>query len=452
MRLPPDTPARRSDAELGELLRQARADLKQVTEDIRAEHPDFMPSGPDLPDILTPIPPGGALVAPLVTSQGSMVFVIPRGAEMVEGEHVIWLDSGDLLELLQGPADDPEWGGWLGAYLAFRDSGTEAASRAWQAAIETFTGQLWEALMGPVHGKLAALGLAVGAPVTLMPQGGLGLLPLHAAWRQVNGMERAFLDDYTVSYAPSAYALGVSHRRVQDERRHKPSLLAVINPTSDLRYTPIEGEAVAALFAPPARQTLVESAATQEAIVREITGRTYLHFACHGFYDWGDVMRSGLLLADRDPLALYEIISSLDLSAARLVTLSACETGLTEFKQSPDEYIGLPAGFLQAGAPGVLSTLWAVDDLSTALLMGEFYRHLLVEKQGIPDALRAAQLWLRGATAAKMNLADCFERLYQTSGRRDRNAFRRMRYFRANPDVRPFEHPYYWAGFVFCGV
>lgn len=100
----------------------------------------------------------------------------------------------------------------------------------------------------------------------------------------------------------------------------------------------------------------------------------------------------------------------------------------------------------------MVSSLWAVSDLSTALLMGEFYRRHLEEGQGIATALRGAQLWLRDATAAEMKLADYYERLHQASGRRDPNALKAMRYYRANPDVKPFVHPYYWAGFAFSGA
>ncbi|WP_165904605.1 MULTISPECIES: CHAT domain-containing protein [Burkholderiaceae] len=43
--------------------------------------------------------------------------------------------------------------------------------------------------------------------------------------------------------------------------------------------------------------------------------------------------------------------------------------------KSPDEYLGLPAGFLQAGAPARVSSLWAVDDGSTALLTSRFHKN-----------------------------------------------------------------------------
>jgi CHAT domain-containing protein len=110
----------------------------------------------------------------------------------------------------------------------------------------------------------------------------------------------------------------------------------VVNPTDDLPYTPLECEAVASLFDPTERLALVGSEATREAVVAEARGTRYLHFSCPGFYNWRDVMHSGLALGDNLPWTLTEILSpQFDLSAARLVTLSACETGITEFRRTP---------------------------------------------------------------------------------------------------------------------
>jgi CHAT domain-containing protein len=460
MRLSPDTPARRSDRELAEELQHARATLNRFIEDIRSEHPDFMPTGLDLHGILEQIPQGGALIAPLVTSQGGAAFVLPDEIKTVSVEHVIPLEAfAD--DLLIGSQEDP---GWIRAYAAYTLRQDDGSLQDWKAAIETLTGRLWNALMGPIHRRLADLGLAEGAPVTLMPQGGLGLLPLHAAWRWVDGTRRFFLDDYTVSYAPSAYVLSVGRRRMQDRCYCQPALLAVVNPTHDLIYAPIEGDVAAELFLSTARLTLVEDDATPEAVVRESAGRTCLHFACHGFYEWEDVMQSALVLAEKRRFTLSEIISKLNLNAARLVTLSACETGLTEFQRSPDEYIGLPAGFLQAGATAVVASLWAVNDLSTALLIKHFYICLLDGDPGRPNegplslssALRRAQQWLRDEVTAKMAAETCLQRAQEALQAKDVQAFKLAQeaffyYDRKMPDSRPFTHPVYWAPFTMSG-
>jgi CHAT domain-containing protein len=365
---------------------------------------------------------------------------------------VVLLDSlteDDLLDLLQGPADETGLSGWMGAYFAFRNERTNAATKRWLDVIEATTGKLWTMLMGPVHQKLQDLKLTEAAPITLMPQGYLGLLPLHASWRDRDGEKRAFIDDYTVTYVPSAYSLSISKSRMQDTSRQKPSLLAVINPTEDLDYTPMEGMAVAAMFDPDDREILSGNEATQETVVEKILGWTYLHFSCHGFYNWQDVMNSGLVLANHDILTLSEIISGLNLDTARLVTLSACETGMTDIQQSPDEFIGLPTGFLQAGAAGVVSTLWAVNDAATSLLIKHFYeKHL---KEGVPpdQALRSAQRWLRGAT--RKELGETYNSIESITRMSQHEAHREL-VMKGDLGDKPYTNPYYWAAFIFTGV
>ena len=448
MRLSSDTPSCRTDIELGKLLRQKRIDLNALVDNLRSEHPDFMPAGLDLPGILGLIPKGGALVAPLVTSKGSAVIVIPHGADSVGTDHVVMLDSlteDDLFNLLRGSADDTRLSGWMGAYFAFCNERTKVAIEQWLEVIEKSTSQLWTMLMAPVHKKLQELNLAEGASVTLMSQGYLGLLPLHAAWRDVDGERRAFIDDYTLSYAPSGYSLSISRERMQDATRQPPSLLAVINPTEDLRYTPVEGMAVESLFDPDHRKTLSGNEATKKEVTEKIPGWTYLHFSCHGLYNWQDVMNSGLVMANHEILTLSNIISGLNLDTARLVTLSACETGMTDTQKSPDEFIGLPTGFLQAGAAGVVSTLWAVSDAATSLLIKHFYRKHLNEGLPPDQALRSAQLWLRDATLQELG------ETYKSITRMSQNEAYRELVMDGDSGDKPYTNPYYWAAFTLTG-
>jgi CHAT domain-containing protein/tetratricopeptide (TPR) repeat protein len=451
MRLPPETPAPRDDRELAEALHVARVKLRTLIEAIQVERPEFMPSGLDLPELLSLVPMAGALVAPMITSKGSAVFVVPHGRGTVTDEDLVWLDAfaeSELSELLQGLPNEAILGGWLGAYV---DQNTEPKS--WLETIMNTGRALWDGLMGPVHERLNSLGVEEGAPVLLMPQGGLGLLPLHDAWREVKGGKRYFLDDYTVIYAPSGYALSVSQYRLEDSKRQKRSLLVVVNPTADLPFTPAEGDALEALFQPDVYR-LDEDEATLEAVVQFAPGSAYLHFSCHGLYVWQDPMRSGLILSNEGRLTLAYVIANLDLSASRLVTLSACETGMIDIRQSPDEYFGLPAGFLQAGAPTVVSTLWAVNDLSTMLLMDRFYRCHLEDNVPPAVALRHAQRWLRNVTNGE--LSQIFEYHRETAPDRPRMPYQMAKeqfrkYIFGEPHICPFEHPYYWGAFVCSG-
>jgi CHAT domain-containing protein/tetratricopeptide (TPR) repeat protein len=432
------------DPDLGSQLQAARADLADLLEQAQAAYPGFLPAGIDASGIMALAPEGGALVAFLVTGQGSAAFVLPAGAGTVTGEHVVHLDHDDLVgagrPLLFGAPERP---GWLAAHAAGSDEGRKAV-------IDGVTRRVWDALMGPVHARLAALGVPPDAAVTIAPHGGLGILPLHAAWREDRGDRRYFSDDYVVTYVPSGGILRMLHLRRAAAGGRDPSLLAVINPTGDLPYATIEGHAVAGYFPAAARMTAAGDD-LWPSLVGQARGCSYLHFACHAVHDWQDPTRSALILGPFLTFNSAEILTFLDLTAVKMVVLSACETGLTDMETAPDEFASLPTAFLEVGAQAVTSTLWAVNDRSTAVLVAEFYRLLLTEGQHPASALESARRFLRDATARE--LAEWFERRYDDSGGTDRAAYEAAADFRSrhNPAERPYPHPFYWAGFVYTG-
>jgi CHAT domain-containing protein len=158
-------------------------------------------------------------------------------------------------------------------------------------------------------------------------------------------------------------------------------------------------------------------------------------------------------------LSLADLQSDIvDMSSARLVTLSACETGITDIvKSSADEFVGLPAGFMLAGVPCVISSIWSVPDISTALLMERFYFNHIILGMDIPQALQDAQLWIRDLTSSQV--ADYVEKCYQ-SGKWEGKSKEFIEQYRGDilklveesPDKKPFYHPYYWAAFTVNGA
>jgi CHAT domain-containing protein len=315
-------------------------------------------------------------------------------------EHVVWLDALDdeaTITLMLGTPDDPGW---------FPAQAPSAQPSALARALERMGERLWPLLVGPVHARLQELGVKQGAPVIFMPQRGLGLLPIQATFR-VEGTERRYLlQDYSISYAYNARMLQTSRDRVRGLQDAPPSLLSVIDPRGDLPHAREEGLAVAALFPAGNTRQLSGPEATTEAVLQSAVEYTHLHFACHGAYNWHEARHSGLFLAG-DVLTVAELLGKLNTSRARLAVLSACKTGFVDVIQMLDEYIGLPASFLAAGVPAVVSTLWEVQDLSAMLLIERFYQRYLREGLHPRDALREAQLWLRGVTCGE--LADRFE-------------------------------------------
>ncbi len=96
-----------------------------------------------------------------------------------------------------------------------------------------------------------------------------------------------------------------------------------------------------------------------------------------------------------EPWTLAGILKELKLPQTVLAVLSACESGVVDSEKLPDEYLGLAAGFLAAGAETAVSTLWKVSDDACCALMKAFYRNMIKKEMRPAEALQKAQLALR---------------------------------------------------------
>ena len=121
-----------------------------------------------------------------------------------------------------------------------------------------------------------------------------------------------------------------------------------------------------------------------------------IHFATHGLVDAQHPEMSGLILSlvDRrgrrqDGYLRLGDIYKLKLSAD-LVVLSSCDSALGKDLDS-EGIIGLPRGFLFAGARSVIASLWKVNDAATATLMSRLYARIR-RGESPGSALRGAQL------------------------------------------------------------
>lgn len=133
---------------------------------------------------------------------------------------------------------------------------------------------------------------------------------------------------------------------------------------------------------------------------------------------------------------------------ARMAFLSACQTATTDFESLPDESIGLPAGFLQAGISVVLGTLWPVDDLSTALFASWFYRFLVSDNLPPGAALQRTQQWMKSITVGELLREVKATTSHGPDSRLKQAAI--MRFGLEDEDVRPFT-AWHWSPFILVG-
>ena len=349
----------------------------------------------------------GAEEAPLVylltTSAGGLALIVHAGG--VTPVQLDGLTDAAVRAWLRGPADDPALGGWLGAYAAFLRTRREADFLAWQQTMDEITRQLWESAMGPLAAALHDLGLPpasdTDAPqVTLIPAGLLAILPLHAAWTE-DGADptappllpgRVRRELCTIGHHPAPRP-----QRSRAGRRHhaagggRTQAAHAWRPTAN---STAEVNAVANCFAHPT--LLRREEAAEAAVLSALPAADVVHLSCHGSNNWDNPLDSGLLMAHDELLTVRDVLA-LRLAPKRLISLSACETGLVG-TALPDEVVMLPSALLQAGFAGAVASLWSVADVSTAMLMARFYTAWREEGLEPVQALRVAERWVRDTT------------------------------------------------------
>jgi CHAT domain-containing protein/tetratricopeptide (TPR) repeat protein len=221
------------------------------------------------------------------------------------------------------------------------------------------------------------------------------------------------VDTHDVVALPTANALlrtaEIGRPRTDETIRIAPNsnALFVGSTHGHLKHVAHEVRALATLV--PQSTCLIDNEASVARIQAALPQAEFIHFACHGEFRADSPYFSALHFADG--AITVRDISDMKLRA-RLVTLSACETGLSQLSPG-DELLGLTRAFVHAGVQSVVTSLWAVDDEATSQLMQMFYRHLLTGMRP-SKALRVSQRQLRDA------------------------------------DPR-WHHPYFWAGFSLAG-
>ena len=330
--------------------------------------------------------------------------------------------------------------GWLNAI------GNAATKPQVVAEIDAMEPKLWSLFGAPISDALRRASVPEGSKVLVMVNGTASILPIQASRNPVTG-ER-LIDTYQMSFVPNLTEASVK----RSEAPRAWQVGGVFNPTGDLDFASLERDLIASAASSPVG--IVEAGTSPQSALLELKSSNIWHFATHGDIRLFDIESSGLILGP----TIENALRLADLRGAsirpELIVLSACDLGMIDVSRNPDALVGLPAGFLEAGAGNVVSSLWIVDDLSTSFLMARFYDELFSgEQDTVPSAaLRHAQLWLKSATADDLMMY-LIERQAEHPDTILPNLPQAMAYLeRFESDQRVFEHPYYWAGFSLFGA
>ena len=167
-----------------------------------------------------------------------------------------------------------------------------------------------------------------------------------------------------------------------------------------LTFTRREAENILALAPPGAEFSALDFDASRATVLSgALRDYRYVHIASHGLVNpfHPELQSIVLSLVDRNGRPRDGFLQATDIYNlqlnADLVVLSACETALGKDVRG-EGLVGLTRAFMYAGSSAVVASLWTVPDRSTAELMREFYRGMLVEHLRPPAALRRAQIAL----------------------------------------------------------
>jgi CHAT domain-containing protein/Tfp pilus assembly protein PilF len=317
---------------------------------------------------------------------------------------------------------------------------------------------LYNILVGPVK---ADLDQAHAETLVWSLDGALRYLPLAALYDGKNYLVEKYS---TVTITPASFgqlsqkpdvsklsvlAMGISRQY----ENNLPALPAVVGELDDV----VKDPQVQAAHGVLPGTILLNGQFTEKAMEDALNGKyRVVHIASHFVFEPGDDSKSYLLLAGKDDASKddagkdnatgdYHLTvedfsdnQNLDLSSTDLLTLSACQTGMSGDASNGREVDGLGMTAQYKGAKAVISSLWSVNDASTGELMSDFYKRWASGGGDVSkvEALRQAQVdLLLGKINGNGSASGRGFDVVETSA----------------PVPAGFAHPYYWAPFVLMG-
>jgi CHAT domain-containing protein/cytochrome c-type biogenesis protein CcmH/NrfG len=271
--------------------------------------------------------------------------------------------------------------------------------KAGKSEVERSGRELYDLLVAPVVSNLDP-----AKAICFIPDKALHGLPFAAL---VSERGRFLLEDFMIFYSPSASVFVFASEKAKTLEKIKDErLLSIGDPAFDkeknasLAALPsAEEEArTIAKFYPKAKQ-FFGTDATKTKFLAEMPGAEIIHFAGHYVANSDAPSYSRLLFSadgEESDLRAFEI-ASMKLPNAKLVVLSACQTGIEKF-YGGEGAIGIARTFLAVGVPLVVASNWKIDSEAAKDLMIAFHRNRREKGLSGAEALRQAQIeMLKGA-------------------------------------------------------
>lgn len=436
---------RKTDREIMEELVSKRFRFNQLVGQTNIINDYF--STLNLPDFTTYIRQDEVVIIPTINALDASVYFLTSETDELTGNNFFILDTSTdegmfLFGLTHGAN---EWKDLL--------SNIYSRPNDLLNYIDAIGNRIWTAFFEKVIRRIEQQFAGQKKKLIIIPHGTMGLFPLQLCYTTENDHRTYALDDYTVQYMPSLLQFKEIAKKKFTTYSDK-RMLAIVDPQCNLPFSCIEGSLIRRSLPDNNHSMFFNGGQAEKDNVinafRENGHFDYIHFSCHGHFDPVNIYRSGLCLAQYEVLSLNDILGYIVKQGARLVTLSACVTGLFDSELS-NEFLGLFSGFLQAGVGGVISSLWQVDDLATMLLMERIYHYILIHDNAPAIALKKAQRWLRDATYNSLD--HHITELVDQEAMKQHEADEIRQYLeRYSSVLKPFAHPFYWAGFCYYGL
>jgi CHAT domain-containing protein len=451
-----------------ETIADLEADKQQIWEQIRRLDPVLAGQIQVIPMNLSSIQqliklPTTAILSFYITLSDTHIFVIRQN------QINLHTCTGLGFETLQQSIVTP----WLEQYLNKQDT--------WKEQLPLLTAKLAELLK---LNDLIAQHLKSIEELIIIPHLGLHQIPFAAL---LITESQYFGDKFLIRYVPSCQILEFCHNRATTGSYLDYGI--VEDATEDLPYASWEGEQLATLYDIPNHLHLKGNQQASVSNYRELLQKIQvIHSSHHAQSRLDNPLESALILADGRITLSQLLTPSWRIPQLEEVVLSCCETGLG-VAEITDDILTLSTGFLCAGARSVISTLWAVDDLATALFSLFYYQSRHQENNRL-ESIKQAQFQLRtltGETLAnvyKPKLSDFLDQKYkknhtllkEAKKERDIHPQDSQMYQQVNQEYKkhdqvgkqiyqakrslesfcqeskPFSHPFYWAAFTCSGL